>query len=139
MKVFTRFALNETRIRSNLQDRFFRQQGSTTQVLKRGHECPIRGQAFIPQSPLSGKRRTNVDFVHGRVKAYPRKAYSECTCILCIKSRPFRILEIAYPVRYPKMAEVYDWIDVQFLQLVESLVCKRPIITSRPEMSAIVR
>ena len=52
------------------------------QVLERGDECRVGGQALVPPAVLAGKRGGDEDLVDRRVEAHPREAPREGARIL---------------------------------------------------------
>src|SRR5215218_1192247 len=133
MEILGRLALDEQRVRANLQDPLHGQHIGHHDVLESRHESLIAAQLFVP--PTIGSRELGADehLVDGRVELNPGKAAREVFGVSGEKIREIWILKVADPVRDAEVAEIDDGDDIAAQDLGEGHVREGPVVTARTD------
>src|SRR5579864_4418500 len=108
MEILARFALHEDRIGPDLEDLLLGKDRRASHVLEGGDEGAVRFEPLVPPTQLPGEAGANENLIDRRVEPDPLESFGKRRSIIGKKSRPFRILKIADPVRHAEMTQIRD-------------------------------
>jgi hypothetical protein len=133
VKILGRLALDEERVRPNLQDGVHREHVGFHDVLERSDKRPVARELFVPPTVQCGERGADEHLVYGCVQLHPWKSLGESARVRGEEFWKIRVLKIAEPVRHPEMAEVNNRNNFGAPQLGERFICERPIVATWPQ------
>src|SRR5579884_3398692 len=104
MEIFGGLALDEHRVLTDFQNRAHSQDVSLAEVLESVDEGCITGEALIPPAVLCREHGGDEDLIDGSEIPDPGITRRKRARVFREKGGPFRVLEIADPVRYAEVA-----------------------------------
>ena len=90
VNVFGAFAVDENRIRPQIENAPHRQQRSLAAMLDVGDEARVAHQPLVPPAEGGGEKRRHINFIDRRIVSHPRIALGELAGILGEILRPLR-------------------------------------------------